>query len=103
LVKQAQGTHRGAKKSVKLTTLDRNELEYIAEPIVTTKGAANCVKLNQLDASQRLEVLTFNEFFDVLPEKLPGMPPDQDIEFVIELVTILLICVRDLIGWLLSK
>jgi hypothetical protein len=35
-----------AKKSVKLTTSDEKELEYVAEPIVTAKGAANCVKLN---------------------------------------------------------
>jgi hypothetical protein len=27
-----------------------------------------------------------NEFPDVFPEDLPGMPPDQDIEFVIELM-----------------
>jgi hypothetical protein len=26
-----------------------------------------------------------NEFPDVFPEELPGMPPDRDIEFVIEL------------------
>jgi hypothetical protein len=26
-----------------------------------------------------------NEFPDVLPEELPGMPPNLDIEFVIEL------------------
>jgi hypothetical protein len=26
-----------------------------------------------------------NEFLDVFPEELPGMPPDRDIEFVIEL------------------
>jgi hypothetical protein len=26
-----------------------------------------------------------NEFPDALPEELPGMPPDRDIEFVIEL------------------
>jgi hypothetical protein len=35
-----------AKKSVKLTTSDEKELEYVTEPIVTAKGAANCVKLN---------------------------------------------------------
>jgi hypothetical protein len=28
-------------------------MEFIAEPVVTTKGAANHVKVNQLDASQR--------------------------------------------------
>jgi hypothetical protein len=26
-----------------------------------------------------------NEFPNVFPEELPGMPPDRDIEFVIEL------------------
>jgi hypothetical protein len=26
-----------------------------------------------------------NEFPDVFPEELPGMPPDRDIEFMIEL------------------
>jgi hypothetical protein len=42
------------------------------------------VKLNQLDDSQGPEVPTFNEFFDVLPKELSVMPPDRDIEFVIE-------------------
>jgi hypothetical protein len=54
-----------AKKSVKLTTPDGKELEFIAEPVVTTKGIANCVKLNQLDASQGSEVPVVNEFPDV--------------------------------------
>jgi hypothetical protein len=27
-----------------------------------------------------------NEFSDVFPEELPGMPPDRDIEFVIDLM-----------------
>jgi hypothetical protein len=27
-----------------------------------------------------------NEYPDVFPEELPGMPPDRDIEFVIELI-----------------
>jgi hypothetical protein len=40
-----------AKKSIKLTNPDRKELEFIAEPVVTTKGVANHVKVNQLDAS----------------------------------------------------
>jgi hypothetical protein len=74
-----------AKKSIKLTTPKGKEMEFVAEPVVTTKGVANHVKVNQLDASQGLEVLVVNEFPDVFPEELPGMPPDQDIEFVIEL------------------
>jgi hypothetical protein len=43
------------------------------------------VKVNQLDASQGSEVPVVNEFPDVFPEELPGMPPDRDIKFVIEL------------------
>jgi hypothetical protein len=74
-----------ARKSVKLTTPDRKELEFIAEPVVTAKGIANRAKLNQLDASQGSEVPVVNEFPDVFPEKLPGMSHDRDIEFVIEL------------------
>jgi hypothetical protein len=65
-----------AKKSVKLTTLDEKELEFVTEPIVTAKGVANRVKVNQLDASQGSEVLVVNEFPDVFPKELPGMLPD---------------------------
>jgi hypothetical protein len=51
-----------AKKSVKLTTPKGKEMEFVAEPMVTTKGVANHVKVNQLDASQGSEVLVINEF-----------------------------------------
>jgi hypothetical protein len=74
-----------AKKSVKLTTPDGKELEYVAEPVVTAKRIANHVKINQLGASQGSEVLVVNEFPNVFPKELLGMPSDQDIEFVIEL------------------
>jgi hypothetical protein len=76
-----------AKKSVKLTTPEGKELEFVAESVVPTKGVANHVKVNQLDASQGLEVPVVSEFPDVFPEELPGMPPDRDIEFVIELMS----------------
>jgi hypothetical protein len=74
-----------AKKFVKLTTLEGKEMEFVAESVVTTKGVANRVKVNQLDANQGSEVLVVNEFPDVFREELPGMPPDRGIEFVIEL------------------
>jgi hypothetical protein len=73
------------KKSVKLTTPEGKEMEFVAEMVVTAKGVANRTKVNQLDASQGSEVPVVNEFPDVFPEELPGMPPDRDIEFVIEL------------------
>jgi hypothetical protein len=74
-----------AKKYVKLTTLVGKEIEFVAEPMVTAKGVANRVKVNQLDASQGSEVSVVNEFPNVFPKELAGMPPDREIECVIEL------------------
>jgi hypothetical protein len=64
------------KKSVKLTTPNVKELEFVAESVVTAEGVANRSKVNQLDVSQGLEVPVVNEFPIVFPEELPGMPPD---------------------------
>jgi hypothetical protein len=74
-----------AKKSIKLTTPEGKEIELFIEPLVTAKGVANHVKVNQLNANQGSEVPVVNEFLDVFPEELSGMSPDRDIEFVIEL------------------
>jgi hypothetical protein len=74
-----------AKKSVKLTTPYGKELEFVAKLVLTAKGVANRAKVNQLDASQGSEVPMVNEFPNVFTEELLGMPPDQDIEFVIGL------------------
>jgi hypothetical protein len=68
-----------AKKSVKLTTQDGKELEFVAEPVVTAKRVTNRAKVNQMDASQGSEVPVVNEFPDVFPEEMPSMPPDRDI------------------------
>jgi hypothetical protein len=65
-----------AKKSVKLTTPDGKELEFVIEPVVTAKGVVNRTKVNQLDASQGSEVPVVNEFPDLFLEELPGIPPD---------------------------
>jgi hypothetical protein len=75
-----------AKKSIKLTTPDKKELEYVAEPVVTVKGVANRVKLNQLDVGQGSMVPVVNEFLDVFPEELLSMPPNRDIELMIDLM-----------------
>jgi hypothetical protein len=75
-----------AKKSIKLTTPDGKELEFVAESVVTTKGVANYAKVNQLDASQGPKLPVVSDFLDVLPEELPGMPPNRDSEFMIELM-----------------
>jgi hypothetical protein len=74
------------KKIINLTTPDGKKMEFVTEPLVPAKGVANHAKLNQLDVSQGSEVPEVNEFPDVFPEDLPGMPPDRDIKFVTELM-----------------
>jgi hypothetical protein len=38
--------------------------------------------VNKLDASQGFEMPVANDYPNVFPEELPGMPPDREIEFV---------------------
>jgi hypothetical protein len=75
-----------AKKAVRLTPSSGEELEYVAGNLVMDKAASNRMVLNQLDAASSQDIRTVSEFLDVFPEELPGMPPDHEIEFVIELV-----------------
>jgi hypothetical protein len=42
--------------------------------------------VNQLDDDASKENSIINDFPDVFPDDLPGMPPDRDIEFLIELL-----------------
>jgi hypothetical protein len=73
-------------KAVRLTPSSGKEMEYVAENLVIDKAAFNRMVLNQLDATSTMEIRAVFEFPDVFPEELPGMPPDHEIEFVIELV-----------------
>jgi hypothetical protein len=75
-----------AKKAIRLTPSSGKELEYVAENLVTDKAASNRIVLNQLDVISTLDIRTVSEFLVVFPEELPSMPPDLEIEFVIELV-----------------
>jgi hypothetical protein len=75
-----------AKKAVRLTPSSGKALEYVAENLVTDKAASNRIVLNHLDTVSTLDIRAISEFLDVFPEELPGMPPDREIEFVIELV-----------------
>jgi hypothetical protein len=42
--------------------------------------------LNNLGATTLEDVLVVCEYPDVFPEELPGLPPDRDVEFVIDIV-----------------
>jgi hypothetical protein len=54
--------------------------------LVTDKAASNRIVLNHLNTVSTLDIRTISEDLNVFPEELPGMPPDREIEFVIELV-----------------
>jgi hypothetical protein len=58
---------------------DRISVDVVvqAQPIAT---------MNQLDECVNKEDLVVDEFSDVFPDDLPGMPPNRDIEFIIELL-----------------
>jgi hypothetical protein len=75
-----------AKKAARLTPSGGKELEYVAENLVMDKVAFNRIVLNHLDAVSTLDIWTISEYPDVFPEELLGMPPDREIEFVVELV-----------------
>jgi hypothetical protein len=76
-----------AKNAVRLTPSVGKELEYVPENLLTDKSAFNGIVLNHLDAVSTLDIKTVSEYPDVFPEELPSMPPDREIEFVIELVS----------------
>src|SRR6266542_3500935 len=68
-----------ATKSIQLTHPSGQEVEYQSEI-----EAPDSIQLNQAQVAKGIRIV--DEFPDVFPEELPGMPPDRDIEFVIELV-----------------
>jgi hypothetical protein len=71
-----------AKKAVRLTPSSGKKLEYVAENLVTDKAASNRIVFNHLDATSTSDIRIVSIFL----EELPGMPPDHEIEFVIDLV-----------------
>ena len=63
-----------------LTNYQGKTIKFGTRGISTTHG-----KLNQVDVAELSKVPVVCEYPDVFPEELPGMPPDCEIEFVIEL------------------
>jgi hypothetical protein len=47
----------------------------------------NNIRLNHLKGVILEEVAVVREYPDIFPDELPGMPPDRDIEFLIELLS----------------
>jgi hypothetical protein len=70
-----------SKRSVILTSSEGERFEFVA----TLTSAANCA-VNQLKADLIKDIRVVCEYLDVFPDELPGMPPERDIEFFIDLL-----------------
>jgi hypothetical protein len=68
---------------VKLTKKDGTSVEFVA---LVQSGPDS--KLNQTKAIALEDIRVVQDFPDVFSEELPGMPPDRDIEFLIELLPV---------------
>ena len=64
-----------------LTTPSGEKVEYVA-----TQSAAGICRVNQLEGTTIEDIRIVNEYLDIFPEELLGMPPKRDIEFIIELL-----------------
>jgi hypothetical protein len=70
-----------AKRAIKLTKEDGTIVEFNAAIPTEQVSLLNKVKGTSLD-----EIGIVQEYPDVFPEELPDMPPDRDIEFMIDLL-----------------
>jgi hypothetical protein len=70
-----------AKRTVILTSPKGEKIELVADPPSDVGGS-----VQQLDGKYLEDIRLVCEYLDVFPEELPGMPPDRDVEFVIDLL-----------------
>ena len=67
-------------KSIMLTTPEGRRIKYVSRHV------PNRTHVNSLSGVVHEEVPVVKDFPDIFPEELPGMPPDRDIEFLIEIL-----------------
>jgi hypothetical protein len=67
-------------RAITLTTPEGRRIRY------KSNLDFNDIRLNHLKGGSLEEVVVVREYPDVFPEELPGIPPDRDIEFLIELL-----------------
>jgi hypothetical protein len=75
------GVIQCAKRVVRLTKKYGTMVEFVA-----AVQADQASMLSQMKVTTLEEILVVQEYPDVFLEELPGMPPDRDIEFLIELL-----------------
>jgi hypothetical protein len=76
-----QGHIDCARKAITVTSSDGVQIEHISTMPSRKAYYKKSVTRPTLD-----QVPVVCEYPDVFPEELPGMPPDRDIEFIIELI-----------------
>jgi hypothetical protein len=76
-----QGYIDCARKSITVTNNEGIQIEHIA-----TMPSRKAYYRKSVSGPTIDQVPVVCEYPDVFPEELPGMPPDRDIEFIIELV-----------------
>jgi hypothetical protein len=69
-----------ARRTITLTTPEKNCIHF--KSTFELKG----FKVNSLNGVSMEDVPVVKEYPDVFPEELPGMPPDKDVEFIIDLM-----------------
>jgi hypothetical protein len=69
-----------ANKTITLTTPEKKRIRF--KSTFKLKGS----KVNSLKGVSMHEVPVVKEYPDVFPKELPGMPPDRDVEFIIDLM-----------------
>ena len=69
-----------ASKSILLTTSEGRRIKYVS------RHAPRRTQVNSLSGVAQEEVHVVKDYLDVFPEELPGMPPDRDIESLIDLL-----------------
>ena len=74
------GSIECASKSIYLTTPEGKMIKYVSRHVPRRS------QVNTLTGVVQEEVPVVKDYPDVFPEELPGMPPDRDIEFLIELL-----------------
>jgi hypothetical protein len=67
-------------RAITLTTLEGKRIRYMS-PLEFKD-----IRLNNLEGVSLEEVPIVKEYPDVFPDELPGMTPDRDVEFLIDLL-----------------
>ena len=69
------------KKSISMVTSEEESAQFTATKSSTKVHCRESIAQPTLD-----QVPIICEYLDIFPEELPSMPPNRDIEFIIELI-----------------